>query len=182
MAPGPDRTAASTATGGPATALARPALRRLPARVLGVVLLAMTAVNALNAATRHFFGFQLTGSDELLAFAQVWIVMLGLIGVTATRRHLALDLFAGLGPRATAARLLAIDLLFCVVAGWAAVQSFAFVTRMWAFGSTSMALGVPMVVPHGAVLIGLAGTALVAAGLSVADLRALVRAGREAAR
>lgn len=176
MAAAPDRTAASPAAGGPTVPGARRAgLRRWPARLLGLLLLAMTAVNAANAATRYLFGFQLTGSDELLSFTQVWIVMLGLIAVTATRRHLALDLFARIAPRASAMRLLAIDLLFCVVAGWAALQSYAFVARMAQFGSTSMALGVPMAIPHAAVTVGLGLTAVVAAGLALRDLRRLVR-------
>lgn len=176
MAAAPDRTAASPAAGGPAASRTRgAALRRWPARLLGLLLLGMTAVNAANAATRYLFGFQLTGSDELLAFTQVWIVMLGLVAVTATRRHLALDLFTGMGPRATALRRLAIDLLFCIVAGWATWHSWQFVERMAQFGSTSMALGVPMVVPHAAVTVGLGLTAAVAAGLALRDLRRLAR-------
>jgi len=151
-------------------------LRHAGGRLLGLVLIAMTLINVANAATRYLLGFQIAGSDELLTYGQVWLVMLGLVAITAGRRHLALDLFAELGPLAQALRRLVIDALFCVTAAYAAWHSYAFVARMWQYGSTSMGLGVPMVVPHLAVLVGFAATAVVAAGLLGRDLRELARA------
>ena len=144
---------------------------------LGALLIVMTAVNVVNAALRYAAGIQMRGSDEFLAFTQVAIVMLGLALVTAQRRHLAVDLFAARSGPLQTARRLGVDALMVAVTGYAAVQSWSFLVRMWAFGSTSMGLGVPMVIPHAAVFAGFALTALVALALLVLDLAALARPG-----
>jgi TRAP-type C4-dicarboxylate transport system permease small subunit len=144
---------------------------------LGALLIVMTAVNVDNAALRYAAGLQMRGSDEFLAFTQLAIVMHGLALVTALRRHLAVDLFAARSGPLQAARRLTLDALMVAVTTYAAVQSWSFVARMWAFGSTSMGLGVPMVIPHAAVFVGFALTALVALALLVFDLMALARLG-----
>jgi hypothetical protein len=60
------------------------------------------------------------------------------------------------------------------------MQSFAFIQRIVAPGQTSMALGMPMLIPHSALLVGFAGTAVVAAMILVSDIRSLTqyRGGR----
>lgn len=151
--------------------LAHRALRVL----LGLVVLAMTAANAINAGMRYLAGTQMRGADELLAFSQVAIVMLGLALVTAERRHLAVDLWPR-GGVAGAARQLALSLVTAAVCGYAALQSWDFVARMWVFDARSMALGLPLVIPNAFVLAGFALTALVALGLAAADGAALARA------
>ena len=57
-----------------------------------------------------------------------------------------------------------------VASAYAAWQSLAFVARVGAMGQTSMALGLSMVVPHGALLLGFAGTAVVSALLLMRDV------------
>jgi TRAP-type C4-dicarboxylate transport system permease small subunit len=63
---------------------------------------------------------------------------------------------------------------------YAAVQSFGFIQRVTATGQTSMALGMPMLIPHSALLVGFAGTAVIAAMIVVSDVRSLAqyRGGR----
>lgn len=154
--------------------------------LLGIILLVMVAVNVVNAAARYLAGVQWIGSDEFLVYSQVWIVMIGLAVVTAERRNLALDLLAG--ARAVRLRRLRDALTGIVTAiacGYAAWQSFAFVSRIAALDQKSMALGLPMAIPHAGLFIGFVATALVAVALVVADLTALVRgepAAGEAAR
>jgi TRAP-type C4-dicarboxylate transport system permease small subunit len=53
------------------------------------------------------------------------------------------------------------------------MQSYAFVQRIVATGQTSMALGMPMVIPHSALLVGFAGTAVIAVMILVSDIRSL---------
>ena len=68
--------------------------------LLGLVLLIMVALNVVNAVCRYLFGIVFTGADEVLVFMMIWLVMLGLILVTASRRNIALDFLANrLGPR-----------------------------------------------------------------------------------
>jgi TRAP-type C4-dicarboxylate transport system permease small subunit len=144
--------------------------------LLGLILLVMVAVNVTNAAARYLAGVQWIGSDEFLVYSQVWIVMIGLAVVTAERRNLALDILAG--TRAVRLRRLRDALTGAVTAlacGYAAWQSFGFIGRIAALDQKSMALGLPMAIPHAGLFIGFVATALVAAVLVVADLTALVR-------
>ena len=66
----------------------------------------MVALNVVNAVCRYVFGIVLTGADEVLVFGMIWMVMLGMILVTADRRHIALDfLVTRAGPRQRARAL-----------------------------------------------------------------------------
>src|SRR5689334_13715698 len=69
--------------------------------VLGLLLLGMVAINVAAAMCRYVFGIVFTGADEMLVFAMIWMVMIGLILVTANQNHIALDfLVTRAGPRA----------------------------------------------------------------------------------
>ena len=59
---------------------------------------------------------------------------------------------------------------------FATVQCWAFVSRVAAIGQTSMALGLPMAIPHFALVVGLGGTTVVAALLLVNDVAELLHA------
>jgi TRAP-type C4-dicarboxylate transport system permease small subunit len=63
---------------------------------------------------------------------------------------------------------------------YAAVQSFGFIQRVTSSGQTSMALGMPMLIPHSALLVGFGGTAIIAAMILVSDIRALSQLGERA--
>lgn len=144
--------------------------------LLGLILLVMVAVNVANAAARYVAGVQWVGSDEFLVYSQVWIVMIGLAVVTAERRNLALDLLAGGGAvRLRRFRDALTGAVTAVACGYAAVQSFGFIRRIAALDQKSMALELPMAIPHAGLFVGFVATALVAAVLVVADVTALVR-------
>lgn len=170
----------------PATRSVGLAAERVLRVLLGVILLVMVAVNVVNAAARYVAGVQWIGSDEFLVYSQVWIVMIGLAVVTAERRNLALDLLAGGGAvRLRRLRDALTGAVTAVACGYAAWQSFGFIGRIAALDQKSMALGLPMAIPHAGLFVGFVATALVAAALVVADLAALVRgepADREVAR
>ncbi len=57
---------------------------------------------------------------------------------------------------------------------FAALQSFYFVQRVSALGQTSMALGMPMLIPHSALVVGFGGTAIIALLLVLRDARMLI--------
>jgi TRAP-type transport system small permease protein len=149
--------------------------------LLGLVLLAMVVLNVVNAAGRYALGAVFIGADELLVFAMIWLVMIGMLIVTAERRHIALDFLANrLGPRGSLALSLLHDGIMLVASAYAALQSFAFVARVGAMGQTSMALGLSMVVPHSALAVGFSGTAVVSAILVMRDILAMRAADRPA--
>ena len=52
----------------------------------------MVLLNVANSACRYLLSVVLIGADELLVFAIIWMVTIGMILVTIDRRHIALDL------------------------------------------------------------------------------------------
>jgi TRAP-type C4-dicarboxylate transport system permease small subunit len=144
--------------------------------LLGLILLAMVALNVVNAFSRYALSYVVIGIDELLVFAMIWMVMVGMLLVTAERSHIALEIVTGrVGPRMRAALAL---LHHTVIAGagiYAAWQSYKFVMRIIAINQSSMALELPMAIPHSAITIGLAGTALISAVLAFRDVRAMIK-------
>ncbi len=151
-------------------------LERLAQGFLGLVLIAMVLLNVGNAAGRYLFGRAVPGADDILLYSMVWLVFLGLILVTARRRHLRLDLVERLWPgRGRALQRLLIDLLLALLCGYLALQSLAVVQRLGAIGQTSIATGLPMAWVHAGLLIGLALTALVAALQAAQTLWTLLR-------
>jgi TRAP-type C4-dicarboxylate transport system permease small subunit len=148
--------------------------------LLGALLLGMVLLNVTNAVCRYLFGMVLTGADEILVYAMIWMVMIGMILVTIDDRQIALDFLVNrLSKRPRRALLLLHHVVVAVACGYATVQAFEFTRRVAAIGQTSMALGLPMLYPHTALVVGFAGTALVAALLVISDGAALAfyRAG-----
>jgi TRAP-type C4-dicarboxylate transport system permease small subunit len=157
----------------------RDALSRIgrAARVLlGLILLAMVVLNVANAVSRYLLSYVVIGIDELLVFAMIWMVMIGMLLVTAERSHIALEIITGrVGPRAKAGLAVFHHAVIGVACAYAAWQSYKFVSRVIAIKQTSMALALPMFIPHGAITLGLAGTAVIAATLAWRDALRLVR-------
>ena len=136
--------------------------------LLGTLLIGMVLLNVANAACRYLFSVVLIGADELLVFGMIWMVMVGMILVTIDRRHIALDFLVNrLAPRPRIALTMFHHLVIAIGAAYAAVQSLEFTRRVAMIGQTSMAIGFPMVFAHSALIVGFAGTALVAAVLLV---------------
>ncbi len=151
-------------------------LDRLAAGMLGLLLLALVLLNVVNAAGRYLFGRSLPGADEILLYGMIWLVFLGLIQVTAKRRHLQLDLLERWLPgRGKQLQRLLIDLLIAGLCGYLASQSWIVVQRLGSIGQTSMAAGLPMAWVHGGLLIGLAATAATAALQAVLGVLRLLR-------
>jgi len=143
--------------------------------LLGLILLAMVLLNVVNAVSRYALSYVVIGIDELLVFAMIWMVMIGMLLVTAERSHIALEIVTGrVGPRARSALALLHHTVIALAGAYAAWQSYKFVMRVIAIQQTSMALELPMAIPHAAITVGLAGTALISVVLAVHDLRALV--------
>lgn len=141
------------------------------ATVLGLCLIAMVAVNVLNALGRYGGLPVLTGADELLVFSMIWIVMLGAVLATRQRTHLTIDLLpAALGQTAARSLRIATTLVMAGVTGFTAWHSWVFIGRIGALGQTSMGLGIPMTVPHLAIFFGFTGIAVVATLMALADI------------
>ena len=163
----------------PGASLARAALSAVRT-LIGGVLIGLVLLNVVNAIARAT-GKVVIGVDELLVFGMIWMVMIGMMLVTADRSHIALEILtARVGPKARCFLSIITHAVMVAACGYAAVQSFAFIQRIVATGQTSMALGMPMVIPHSALLVGFTGTAIIAAMILVSDVRSLryYRGGR----
>ena len=159
----------------PALQLARTA-DKAARTLLGILLLAMVALNVANAVGRYAFGAVLAGADEILVYTMIWLVMIGLILVSAERRHIALDfLVNNAGPRGRHALALLHHAVMTAASSYAALQCWVFVERVAAIGQTSMAIAIPMSIPHGALVLGFGGTAVAGLLLVVGDAAALLR-------
>ena len=155
--------------------IAAAALRTL----LGIVLLALVALNVANAVARAT-GIVVIGVDEVLVFGMIWMVMLGMLLVTAERGHINFELVTTrVGPRTQTILMVITHIVLTAACGYAAFQSFLFVERITMLGQTSMALGMPMLIPHSALIVGFGGTAIIAAVMAIGGLRRLL-AGSDA--
>ena len=103
-------------------AAALDAAGRRPAR-----LVALNVANAIARAT----GIVVIGVDEVLVFGMIWMVMLGMLLVTAERSHIALEILSTrVGPRMALALSILTHSVMMMACGYAALQSFYFVQRV----------------------------------------------------
>lgn len=142
--------------------------------LLGIGLIAMVVLNVANAVGRYSGWFSLVGADELLVYGMIWIVMLGAILAARSRDHLSINLLPGaVSGRIGALLQVAIDVPTVAVSAFIAWHSFSFIERIASLNQTSMGLGIPMVIPHAAILVGFTGIALVTAFLTLVDITRL---------
>ena len=154
-------------------------IERVVRCALGLLLIAMVLLNAAAAGARYLFGDGLVGSDELMIFAMVWVVFIGAALLEREGRHLNFDLLLKRLPDDRRHLLCAvIGLLSAVVLIVVAWQSLAVVERLGALGQISMAGGMPMTVPHAALLTGLGLAALASLGTAARSLAAAHARGR----
>lgn len=151
-------------------------------KLLGAVLIAMVLLNVANAGGRYLLGKAITGSDEILVFAMVWLVFLGAVLVTARQGHLGF----GIVDRALtggAWRVLHIvrHLVIAALAGYVALQSWAVLAKLIKVGQSSMALGVPMAIPHAAVLVSFVLIVVFSLAAALRPPRGYTTGGRETA-
>ena len=126
-------------------------------RVLGVILLLMVALNAANAVGRHFFARAIEGADEVLVYSMIWLVFLGAGLVSQKGQHLRFDLLERTlkGGRAQSILFLVYNGVTFFVVMFVVFQSVQVIEKIGKVGQKSMALEIPMAIPHFAILIGL---------------------------
>lgn len=144
--------------------------------LLGLVLLVVVFVNFANAVGRYLFGVAPVGADEFMVYAIVWSVMLSAIMSLVLRSHINVNLL----PQYTSGRVrhalhVIHDAAAIIACGYATYASWLFIGRISRLGVTSMGLGVPMTVPHAALLVGFAGLTVAGLVMLVRDGLALIR-------
>jgi TRAP-type C4-dicarboxylate transport system permease small subunit len=112
----------------------------------------------------------------------IWMVMVGMIVVTANRSHIALDfLVTRAAPRQKVALSVIHNIVMTGACAYATVYCWSFVMRVAMIGQTSMALEIPMAIPHFALVVGFGGTTIASALLLARGLGELFHAPRPGA-
>jgi C4-dicarboxylate transporter DctQ subunit len=128
--------------------------------VLAFALLVAIALNFANVIGRYVFARSILGADELQIYAMIWMAFLGSVVVAWRGEHLRMDALAHLLPASVAPVLRVLELvLLLVLAGFVVVQSWSYTARM--LDVSSAVAGIPMWVPHSAVIAGYALLALI---------------------
>jgi TRAP-type C4-dicarboxylate transport system permease small subunit len=127
----------------------------VPKVIIGVLILFSIALNFANVIGRYVFFSSIIWAEEVMIFIMVWCVFIGAILVSYDGRHLKMDLLsANLKPplkQIINAAAVAVLLICC---GFVAVQSYKATSLFGRLGQESTVAGIPMVIPHAALLIG----------------------------
>ncbi len=145
-------------------------------RLLGLVFCGVVLLTFVGAAMRYLGGGAILGADEVQVYAVVWLVFVGAAIVAWRGAHLRMDVFSARlqGPAARLRDLLEGLLAVCVCGAMTWV-SLRFVMQIHAMGQRSDGAGIPMWIPHAAVLVGFALITLAAAHGVAKSLHALHR-------
>jgi len=143
------------------------AIERLVLPVLGFLLAFITIAVFIQVVLRYGFAKSFLWGEELSLFAFIWCVFLGAAVCQRRRTHFAFDFLEGrLGPRASAAQRLLVDLLVLVCTLLLLVEGWRF--SQLSIQRFSPALGITLFVPT--IVIPLSG-ALMTMALAVDLLR-----------
>lgn len=151
---------------GPGTAPSEPAAVRaafvtIPRAIMALLVLTAIGINFANVVSRYLLRFALFWAEEIMIFLTVWCVGLGIVAAAFNGAHLRMDLVSARLPspwRELNNSLTALAfILTCVFLAW---QSLTVVTLVYRSGQVSVAAGVPVFIPHTALLFGFALMAL----------------------
>lgn len=130
-------------------------LVKVPSLLAGLCLLGGIGINFANVIGRYFFGAPIFWAEEAMIFLVIWSIFLAFAAVTATGEHLKMDLALRMLPARAQAWLERLAMIVGMVAmAFLAWQSCVSLLRLWRFDMKSIALGIPMVIPHAAVPVG----------------------------
>jgi TRAP-type C4-dicarboxylate transport system permease small subunit len=129
-------------------------------------------VNVANVIARYVFSSAIFWTEEILVFLMLWTIFVAAISVAFNGDHINMDLvYERFSRRWKLAISVAVATAFVCAAAFVAVQSWEVVVLHHQNGTVSVAAGVPMIVPHSALLVGFGLMALAAAYRVVITLR-----------
>ena len=124
-------------------------------RLLGAALIVAVLYNFVNVVGRYGFGRTFVSADEVQVYIMVYIAFLGAAVATWRRMHLRMDVIAQRLPRAVQAALGVAELLLTVtLAAFVLYVASGYVHQMAGLDARSQNAGIPMWIPHSAILIG----------------------------
>lgn len=145
---------------------------RLISHGLAWILIAAVALNMANVISRYLFDRAILGAEEIQVFIMVWIAFVGCAVVAWKGEHLRMDICVAYLPSWLRKVLNVCEsLLVLSLSGFMLYQSGAYTLWMLHANRNSDALGLPMAIPYGGLVIGF-GLLLGVALLKVLGLRA----------
>jgi TRAP-type C4-dicarboxylate transport system permease small subunit len=128
---------------------------RLPHLIMGTLLILAIVINLGNIVGRYGFGAAIFWAEEIMIYLVIWSVFLGGVAIAYRGEHIRMDLFSSKLRGAWRTALdVTVTVLFLSSAVFAILQSFRVVSLHLHTGMVSVAAGVPMYIPHSALLIG----------------------------
>lgn len=123
--------------------------------VLALAFMAAVLMGFANALARYGWGATYRGADEIQVYVMVAMTFLGAGVVAWQNRHLRLDVLINGAPY-TLRRLVRWGeaVLALVVCGFMINLSWIYMQRLRGFGMTSDTAGVPLWIPHAALVAG----------------------------
>lgn len=143
-------------------------------RLLGLLLIVAVLYNFVNVVGRYVFGRTFISADEVQIYIMIYIAFLGAAVATWRRMHLRMDVLLQRMPRGVQAGLGALELaLILVLAAFVLYVSSGYVKQMAGLDARSQNAGIPMWIPHSAIVLGFGLIAV----LSVLQIIQLFRKG-----
>ena len=143
-------------------------------KLLGFALIVAVVINFVNVVGRYIFGSTFISADEVQIYIMVYIAFLGAAVATWRRIHLRMDVLVQRLPGGVKALLAAAELvLILVLASLVLYVSSGYVTQMAGLDARSQNAGIPMWIPHSAIVLGFGLIAM----LSVLQIVQLFRKG-----
>ena len=133
----------------------------LPHWVLGCLMLIGVAISFCNVVARYLFGYAIFWAEEVLVFLAIWGVFIGMAAAAYERAHLNMDLFSNsISGRVKIVLNAAMTATLLACCGFMLVQSWQVVALFYQGGVVSVSAGVPKWIPHAALPVGFALTAV----------------------
>lgn len=124
-------------------------------RLLGAALIVAVLYNFVNVVGRYVFGQTFISADEVQIYIMVYVAFLGAAVAAWRRMHLRMDVLVQRLPRGAQAALGVVELaLVVVLASFVLYVSSGYVKQMAGLDARSQNAGIPMWIPHSAIVLG----------------------------
>ena len=124
-------------------------------KLLGLALIIAVVINFVNVVGRYIFGSTFISADEVQIYIMVYIAFLGAAVATWRRIHLRMDVLVQRLPAGIKRIFAAAELaLILVLASLVLYVSSGYVAQMAGLDARSQNAGIPMWIPHSAIVLG----------------------------
>ena len=124
-------------------------------KLLGAALIVAVLYNFVNVVGRYIVGRTFISADEVQIYIMVYIAVLGAAVATWRRAHLRMDVLVYRLPRRARTVLGVVELALTVVlAAFVCYVAWGYVKQMAGLDARSQNAGIPMWLPHSAIVLG----------------------------